>query len=130
MNRYVDRVVRAGLHDDDVAIRFNEVAALVRRPESLLAPGFVLRVLRAARHTGASKSEVHLPGHPRWPGSERPDRRGGADGPTSAAPHACALRRFGTASGTTVDPPPHHVTPQGRQGLTLLHGRCGSARAR
>lgn len=49
LNRYMERVTIAAQHDDGVALRFNEVVALVRRPETLLAPGFVLRVLRVAR---------------------------------------------------------------------------------
>lgn len=48
LNRYMARVNVAAQHDDVVALRFNEVAALVRRPESLLAPAFLLRVRRAA----------------------------------------------------------------------------------
>ncbi|WP_137994195.1 FAD-dependent oxidoreductase [Streptomyces vilmorinianum] len=49
LNRYVDRVTRAAQHDDTVTRRFNEVAGLARRPEWLLAPAFVLRVLRSGR---------------------------------------------------------------------------------
>jgi 2-polyprenyl-6-methoxyphenol hydroxylase-like FAD-dependent oxidoreductase len=49
LNRYMDRVVQAGRHDDHVVIRLNEVIALVRRPEALLAPAFALRVLAHAR---------------------------------------------------------------------------------
>ncbi|MFG3496446.1 FAD-dependent oxidoreductase [Streptomyces sp. NPDC047928] len=49
LNRYVERVTVAAQHDDDVLIRFNEVAGLARRPESLLAPGFAVRALRTAR---------------------------------------------------------------------------------
>ena len=49
VNRYMERVTRAGQRDDAVAIRFNEVAALVRPPGSLLTPTFILRVLRASR---------------------------------------------------------------------------------
>ncbi|MGW5851264.1 FAD-dependent oxidoreductase [Streptomyces sp. NPDC055254] len=48
-NRYLERVARAARHDDAVSIRFGEVAGLVRRPEWLLAPAFVLRVLRSSR---------------------------------------------------------------------------------
>jgi 2-polyprenyl-6-methoxyphenol hydroxylase-like FAD-dependent oxidoreductase len=50
LNRYVDRVIRAGQHDDEVVIRLNEALALVRSPNTLMAPTFMLRVLRAARH--------------------------------------------------------------------------------
>jgi flavin-dependent dehydrogenase len=46
LNRYVARATVAGQDDDVVARRLNEVLALVRRPESLLAPGIVRRVLR------------------------------------------------------------------------------------
>jgi 2-polyprenyl-6-methoxyphenol hydroxylase-like FAD-dependent oxidoreductase len=49
LNRYMDRVVKAGQCDDGVVIRLNEVVSLVRRPQSLLAPAFALRVLRKAR---------------------------------------------------------------------------------
>ena len=48
VNRYMDRVVVAAQHDNTVALRFNEVLAMVRRPESLMAPRFVLRALRAS----------------------------------------------------------------------------------
>jgi 2-polyprenyl-6-methoxyphenol hydroxylase-like FAD-dependent oxidoreductase len=53
LNRYVDRATVAAQHDDAVARRLNEVLAMVRRPESLLAPGVALRVLRAARRRTA-----------------------------------------------------------------------------
>jgi 2-polyprenyl-6-methoxyphenol hydroxylase-like FAD-dependent oxidoreductase len=49
LNRYIRRVTVASQHDDRVAIRFNEVVAMVRRPESLLTPRFALRALRASR---------------------------------------------------------------------------------
>jgi 2-polyprenyl-6-methoxyphenol hydroxylase-like FAD-dependent oxidoreductase len=52
VNRYMDRVTVAAQHDDEVSRRFNEVVALVRRPESLMAPAFVMRVLRASRRGG------------------------------------------------------------------------------
>lgn len=48
VNRYLDRVIVAEHHDDTVALRLNEVLAMVRRPESLMAPRFVLRALRAS----------------------------------------------------------------------------------
>ncbi len=47
LNRYMERINVAAQHDDEVALRFNEVASLVRRPESLLTPRFFLRVRRA-----------------------------------------------------------------------------------
>jgi 2-polyprenyl-6-methoxyphenol hydroxylase-like FAD-dependent oxidoreductase len=50
VNRYIDRVVKAGQHDDQVVIRLNETLALLRSPQALLTPAFMLRVLRAARH--------------------------------------------------------------------------------
>jgi hypothetical protein len=53
LNRYMERINIAAQHDDLVALRFNEVAALVRRPESLLAPRFLLRVRRTAKRAGA-----------------------------------------------------------------------------
>ena len=49
VNRYMDRVISAGPHDDKVALRFNEVVAMVRKPETLIAPRFVLRVVRGRR---------------------------------------------------------------------------------
>jgi 2-polyprenyl-6-methoxyphenol hydroxylase-like FAD-dependent oxidoreductase len=49
VNRYMDRVIKAGQHDDEVVIRINETLALVRNPQTLMAPTFMLRVLRAAR---------------------------------------------------------------------------------
>ena len=42
-------VLIAGQRDDAVAIRFNEVVSMVRRPDSLLAPRFAHRVLRASK---------------------------------------------------------------------------------
>jgi 2-polyprenyl-6-methoxyphenol hydroxylase-like FAD-dependent oxidoreductase len=61
LNRYIDRVVRAGQRDDRVVIRFNEVAALVRSPQALLAPSFVLRVLARARHTDRTRQADRAP---------------------------------------------------------------------
>jgi 2-polyprenyl-6-methoxyphenol hydroxylase-like FAD-dependent oxidoreductase len=56
INRYMDRVVKAGQHDDEVVIRLNETLALLRSPQTLMAPTFMLRVLRAARRaTPASR---------------------------------------------------------------------------
>jgi 2-polyprenyl-6-methoxyphenol hydroxylase-like FAD-dependent oxidoreductase len=49
INRYLELVIVAGQHDDEVALRFAEVVAMVRKPESLMAPRFVLRVLVTAR---------------------------------------------------------------------------------
>jgi hypothetical protein len=49
LNRYIRRVTIAAQHDDRTARRFNEVVAMVRRPESLLTPKFALRALRASR---------------------------------------------------------------------------------
>ncbi len=61
LNRYMDRVVQAGQRDDHVVIRFNEVVALVRSPQSLLAPSFVLRVLARARQTDRVRRETYVP---------------------------------------------------------------------
>jgi len=58
INRYMDRVFVAGQHDDAVTIRANEVLALVRRPESLLTPAFVARVLRSSRQRSGESSAV------------------------------------------------------------------------
>jgi 2-polyprenyl-6-methoxyphenol hydroxylase-like FAD-dependent oxidoreductase len=57
VNRYVNRVIVAAQHDDDVALRFNEVVAMVRKPEALFTPRIVYRVFRAPRRAvGASES--------------------------------------------------------------------------
>jgi hypothetical protein len=45
----MERINVAAQHDDLVALRFNEVASLVRRPESLLTPRIFRRVRRAAK---------------------------------------------------------------------------------
>jgi 2-polyprenyl-6-methoxyphenol hydroxylase-like FAD-dependent oxidoreductase len=55
LNRYMDRVIQAGQHDDHVVIRFNEVVALVRSPQALLTPSFVLRVLAKARRADRAR---------------------------------------------------------------------------
>jgi hypothetical protein len=62
----MDRVVLAGQVDDQVVIRFNEVAALVRKPEALLAPSFVLRVLTRARRADRERRA----GRPQRPSGE------------------------------------------------------------
>ena len=49
INRYMDRVITAAQHNDAIALRFNEVVAMVRRPETLLTPAFAFRVLRCSR---------------------------------------------------------------------------------
>jgi 2-polyprenyl-6-methoxyphenol hydroxylase-like FAD-dependent oxidoreductase len=54
LNRYIRRVTIAAQHDDRTAIRFNEVVAMVRRPESLLTPMFALRALRMSRRGPAA----------------------------------------------------------------------------
>ena len=56
INRYMDRVIAAAQHDDAVSLRFNEVVAMVRRPESLLVPPFALRVLRRSRRIPKEKA--------------------------------------------------------------------------
>ena len=56
LNRYNDQVVIAGQRDGAVVIRFNEVISLVRRPESLLAPWFVARVLYNAWRVRLSRT--------------------------------------------------------------------------
>ena len=58
VNRYMDRVIQAGQHDDDVVIRFNETMCLLRNPQSLMAPAFVLRVLRASRRPAPQPRRV------------------------------------------------------------------------
>jgi 2-polyprenyl-6-methoxyphenol hydroxylase-like FAD-dependent oxidoreductase len=59
LNRYMDRVIQAGQVDDDVVIRFNEVIALIRSPQALLAPTFVLRVLVRARRADRARRDSH-----------------------------------------------------------------------
>lgn len=49
LNRYTAWVTVAAQRDASVATRFNKVAGLVRRPEWLLSPAYLLRVLRFAR---------------------------------------------------------------------------------
>jgi 2-polyprenyl-6-methoxyphenol hydroxylase-like FAD-dependent oxidoreductase len=58
INRYMDRVAIAAQHDDEVSLRFNQVVALVRRPEALLTPRFMLRALRAARRGAPAIDET------------------------------------------------------------------------
>jgi 2-polyprenyl-6-methoxyphenol hydroxylase-like FAD-dependent oxidoreductase len=67
LNRYMDRVVKAGQHDDQVVIRLNEVIALLRGPQTLMAPAFMLRVLRAARRSSATTEPVPVADAPRRP---------------------------------------------------------------
>lgn len=63
-NAYLPRLHAAAAHDPVLATKFIRVAALVDRPERLLAPGTVLRVLRQ-----------HLPHRPtRSPDQATPDR--------------------------------------------------------
>ena len=52
----MERVIIAGHHDDEVVVRLNEILALLRRPEALMAPAFVIRVLRTARRGTVSSS--------------------------------------------------------------------------
>jgi 2-polyprenyl-6-methoxyphenol hydroxylase-like FAD-dependent oxidoreductase len=59
LNRYMDRVIQAGQVDDHVVIRFNEVVALVRSPQALLAPSFVLRVFARARRADRARRDTH-----------------------------------------------------------------------
>jgi hypothetical protein len=58
LNWYLALAGTAAQHDDAVALRMNEVLALVRRTEALVAPRFVLRVLRFARRGPAGQPEV------------------------------------------------------------------------
>jgi 2-polyprenyl-6-methoxyphenol hydroxylase-like FAD-dependent oxidoreductase len=62
VNRYMDRVVKAGQHDDEVVTRLNETVALLRSPQSLMAPAFMLRVLRAARRGTPASADARAPG--------------------------------------------------------------------
>ena len=86
LNRYMDRASIAAQHDDLVAVRMNEVIALVRRPEMLMTPVFFFRVMRAARRdlagTGATdRAEPAIPPPaaraPSTPGHRGPRRSTG-----------------------------------------------------
>jgi hypothetical protein len=94
LNRYMDRVIRAGQCDDDVVIRFNEVVALVRSPQALLAPPFVVRVLVRARRTDRTRR------HSQLTASREHAQVVGATtcAPGSADPH---LQRSGTAADSS-----------------------------
>jgi nicotinamide mononucleotide (NMN) deamidase PncC len=61
LNHYLDRVIHAGQLDDNVVIRFNEVVTLVRNPQALLAPSFVLRVLTRARQADRARQASKPP---------------------------------------------------------------------
>ena len=54
LNRFLARATVAAQRDDTVALQLNEVLALVRRPEWLLSPGFLLRVLRHSQRPPSS----------------------------------------------------------------------------
>lgn len=62
LNRYMTRVTVAAQHDAAVCVRFGEVSGLIRRPEWLLTPAFVLRVLRHARRPGESAPRTETTG--------------------------------------------------------------------
>jgi 2-polyprenyl-6-methoxyphenol hydroxylase-like FAD-dependent oxidoreductase len=66
VNRYMNQVVKAGQRDDQVVVRLNEVVALLRSPQTLMAPAFMLRVLRAARRpaTAPPATQGILPNPP------------------------------------------------------------------
>ncbi len=57
VNRYMDKVINAGQHDDEVVIRLNETLALLRSPLTLMTPTFANRVLHAARR-GTAASDI------------------------------------------------------------------------
>jgi 2-polyprenyl-6-methoxyphenol hydroxylase-like FAD-dependent oxidoreductase len=57
VNRYMERVIVAAQHDDAVALRFNEVVAMVRKPSALFSPDFVYRVVRSSRRPSEQRSE-------------------------------------------------------------------------
>ena len=63
LNRYTARVILAGQRDDAVVVRFNEVISLVRAPESLLSPPFMLRVLAAARRADRDRLREEATSH-------------------------------------------------------------------
>jgi hypothetical protein len=59
LNRYVDRATVAAQRDDGISLRLNEVLAMVRRPESLLTPRVVARVLRGGRRRSTEPPPAH-----------------------------------------------------------------------
>jgi hypothetical protein len=69
LNRYIRRVTVAAQHDDRVAIRLNEVVAMVRRPESLLTPMFALRALRTSLRGPAQAASTAALDRPQRAGS-------------------------------------------------------------
>ena len=75
VNRYMDRVIIAGQHDDEVVIRLNETLSLLRSPQTLMAPAFMFRVLRAARRGAATPSPAAT-GHTASPSGDVTGGRG------------------------------------------------------
>lgn len=63
LNRYTAQVILAGQRDDAVVVRFNEVISLVRSPESLLSPLFMLRVLAGARRVRRDRRRIGATSH-------------------------------------------------------------------
>lgn len=63
LNRYTAQVILAGQCDDAVVVRFNEVISLVRAPESLLSPLFMLRVLAGARRVRRDRPRIGATSH-------------------------------------------------------------------
>jgi 2-polyprenyl-6-methoxyphenol hydroxylase-like FAD-dependent oxidoreductase len=74
VNRYMERGNVAAQHDDRVSRRMTEVLAMVRRPESLMAPAFVGRVLWAARR-GPSTPPTRATDRPETPSVEVTNER-------------------------------------------------------
>ena len=84
LNRYLAMAAVAAQEDPVVALRLNEVMALVRRPEWLISPGFVLRVVRRGRKR-PEPSRVRsrlLVSSGGWPDAEDRSAAEAAHGPT------------------------------------------------
>ena len=60
LNRYTAQVTLAGQRDDAVVVRFNEVVSLVRPPESLMSPLFMVRVLAGARRVRRERRRMEV----------------------------------------------------------------------
>ena len=58
VNRYLERYFRAAEHDDHLGLAFLEVVNLVARPESLMKPAKLLRVLRPRAAADATTAQA------------------------------------------------------------------------
>ena len=83
VNRYMDKVIVAAQRDDTIALRFNEVVAMVRRPESLIAPPFMLRAF--SPHDGSADQPPTQGRSPKRPDSTPQPRPPGSRAGQSGA---------------------------------------------